>query len=197
MTRSAVSWIVPGWLNPANLFTLLRLVCIPFAVAAILRGEHGRALWIVLAAGLTDAIDGALARRFGMATAAGAYFDPIVDKLFLSCVYIALGAISSVPLWLVIEILARDLLILAGAGAAILFWKMRDFPPSAWGKASTFLQIAFSLAVMIGNAAPGSFAAVPARAGVWPVAVLTAFSGCHYLWITLRRSAPRVDRPPR
>jgi cardiolipin synthase len=180
---------VPRWLNLANLFTLLRLVCVPFAAAAILRGDHGRALWIVLAAGLTDAIDGALARRFGMATAAGAYFDPIVDKLFLNCVYIALGAISSVPGWLVIEILARDILILTGAGVAILFLKMRDFPPSVWGKASTLLQIAFAVAVMIGNAVPGPLATALARAGIWPVAAVTAFSGFHYLLGTIRRMA--------
>jgi cardiolipin synthase len=179
---------VPRWLNLANLFTLIRLACVPFAVQAILRHQHDRALTIVLAAGLTDVIDGTLARRFGMATSVGAYLDPITDKLFLSAVYVALAMISSVPWWLMIEIFLRDFLILAGSGAAILFLHMRHFPPSVWGKASTFLQIFCALMIMIGNAAPGSAASRWAGALIWPVAVLTAFSGLHYLWRVLARN---------
>ena len=177
---------MPRWLNLANLFTLIRLAAVPFAVQAILRQQHDRALTIVLVAGLTDIIDGTLARRFGMATSVGAYFDPITDKIFLSAVYIALATISSVPWWLVIEIFARDFLILAASGAAILFLRVRDFPPSVWGKASTFLQILCALVVMIGNAAPGSAASRWSGALIWPVAVLTAFSGIHYLGRGLR-----------
>jgi cardiolipin synthase len=177
---------VPRWLNIANLLTLARLACVPFAVQAILRQQHERALAIVLAAALTDTIDGALARRFGMATNVGAYLDPITDKIFLSAVYIALAKISSVPWWLVIEIFARDFLILAASGASILFLGKRHFPPSIWGKASTFLQILCALVVMIGNAAPDSPASRWVGALIWPVAALTAFSGAHYLWRGLR-----------
>jgi cardiolipin synthase len=184
---------VPRWLNLANLFTLARLACVPFAVQAIVREEHGRALVIVLAAGLTDAIDGTLARRFGMATSVGAYLDPITDKLFLSAVYISLAVISSVPRWLVIEIFARDFLILTASGAAILFLRRRQFPPSIWGKASTFLQILCALVVMIGNAAPNSGASRWAAALTWPVAILTAFSGVHYLWRGLRGSTEQAE----
>jgi cardiolipin synthase len=177
---------VPRWINIANLFTLVRLACVPFAVQAILRQQHDRALTIVLIGGLTDVIDGTLARRFGMATSVGAYLDPITDKIFLSAVYIALAMISSVPWWLVIEIFVRDFLILAGSGAAILFFRKRHFPPSVWGKASTFLQILCALVVMIGNAMEDSAASRWAGALIWPVAILTAFSGLHYLWRGLR-----------
>ena len=183
---------VPHWINLANLFTLVRMACVPFAVHAILREQHGRALAIVLVGGVTDIIDGTLARRFGMATSVGAYLDPITDKIFLSAVYICLAAISSVPWWLVIEIFSRDFLILAGCGAAILLLHMRQFPPSVWGKASTFLQIFCALLVMIGNASPASGASRWAAALFWPVAALTAFSGIHYLWrglFLLRNSA--------
>src|SRR5258708_40035081 len=100
--KSSIVKEVPPWLNAANLFTLVRLAAVPFAVQAILLEHHGRALAIVLAAGLTDAVDGALARHFGMATSVGAYLDPIVDKLFLSAIYISLATVSSVPWWLVI-----------------------------------------------------------------------------------------------
>src|ERR1700694_3730165 len=173
---------VPRWLNIANLLTLARLAAVPFAVHAILTHQHRRALAIVLVAGLTDTVDGALARRFGMATSVGAYLDPIVDKLFLSAVYISLAMIASVPWWLVIEIFSRDFLILASCGAAILFLRMRRFPPSIWGKASTFLQILCALVIMIGNAAPESAAARWSGLPICPVAALTGFSGLHYLW---------------
>lgn len=157
-------------------------------MAAILAGRHGRALALVLAAGLTDTIDGALARRFGMATETGAYLDPIVDKIFLSAVYISLARISVVPWWLVIEIFSRDILILALCAAALLFTGTRRFPPSIWGKASTFLQILCALFIMIGDARPGW---PLARTLVWPTALLAAFSGLHYL----ARAARTVARP--
>jgi cardiolipin synthase len=187
--------VVPRWLNIANLLTLARLAAVPFAVRAILTSQHGRALAIVLAAGLTDTVDGAIARRFGIATSVGAYLDPIVDKLFLSAVYICLAIISSVPWWLVVEIFTRDFLILASSGAAILFLRMRRFPPSIWGKASTFLQILCALVIMIGNAAPDSAAARWSCVLIWPVAALTAFSGLHYLWRGFRSPGSHSAAP--
>ena len=177
--------VVPRWLNIANLLTLARLAAVPFAVRAILSNQHGQALAIVLAAGLSDTVDGALARRFGMATSVGAYLDPIVDKLFLSAVYISLATISSVPWWLVVEIFARDLLILASCGVAIVFLRVRRFPPSIWGKASTFLQILCALVIMIGNAFPHPFQ-YWSGVLIWPVALLTGFSGVHYIWRAIR-----------
>jgi cardiolipin synthase len=162
------------------------LAAAPFAVYSILTGRHDRALAIVLAGGLTDTIDGALARRFGSATEAGAYLDPIVDKIFLSAVYITLAQIGAVPWWLVIGIFSRDFLILSLCGAAILFTGARRFPPSVWGKASTFLQILCALCIMIGNVRPDWIAA---HALIWPTAILTAMSGLHYLLRTARTLA--------
>jgi cardiolipin synthase len=186
---------VPPWLNVANLFTLARLAAAPFAVHAILLGQHTLALAIVLAAGLSDTVDGALARRFGMTTSVGAYLDPIVDKLFLSAVYISLAMIAAVPWWLVVEIFARDFLILAACGAAILFLNIRRFPPSLWGKLSTFLQILCALVVMIGNTVPHTLAARWSGLLIWPVALLTGFSGLHYLWRGLRSPASHSPSP--
>ena len=127
-----------------------------------------------------------------MATQAGAYLDPLVDKLFLSAVYICLAVVSSVPWWLVAEIFARDFLILALSGAAMAFLGWRRFPPSVWGKASTFLQIFCALIVMIGNAAPQSIASGCGAALIWPVALLTGFSGIHYFWRGFREFRGRV-----
>ena len=169
---------MPRWLNVANLLTLARLVAVPFAVQAILEREHGLALAIVLAAGLTDAVDGAIARRFGQTTRVGAYLDPIVDKLFLSAIYISLAAVSAVPWWLVIEIFLRDLVLLASSSALFLSRRMRRFPPSLWGKASTFLQIVLALLILIRESAPDAL--------LWAVATLTGFSGLHYIWRGIR-----------
>jgi cardiolipin synthase (CMP-forming) len=173
---------MPRWLNIANLFTFLRLIAVPFAMQAVLRGEHGRALAIVALAAITDAVDGTLARRFGMATPEGAYFDPIVDKVFLSAIFISLASIGSAPWWIVIVIFARDAIILTASGLAILLARKRQFPPSLWGKASTFLQIVYALWLMFANATGWGRPELL----MWPVAALTSFSGVHYIWRGLR-----------
>src|SRR6266700_1002983 len=132
---------MPGWINIANLFTLLRLGLVPFVVAAILQGSHLLALGLFIAAGLTDAIDGALARGFGLATQSGAYLDPFADKCLLSGIFLALGSSGIIPWWFVTVVLGRDLYILIGVLGILALTKVRKFPPSVWGKASTFVQI--------------------------------------------------------
>ena len=129
-----------NFLNVPNLLTLARLLAVPFAVRAILRGQHGLALAIVLAAAVTDTIDGAVARRFGLATSVGAYLDPIVDKIFLSAVYISLALISTVPWWLVAEIFTRDVVILASSGALLLLGRMHSFPPACGARRAPFCR---------------------------------------------------------
>src|SRR5438067_4586400 len=108
-------------LNPANLVTLSRLVFAPFIGNAILHGRPREAFVLLVIAGFTDVIDGGLARRFGWSTAAGAYLDPIADKVLLSTVYICLAFHGRVPWWFVAVIFGRDLLILASSGVALAF----------------------------------------------------------------------------
>src|SRR4051795_5272547 len=132
---------MPRWLNLPNFFTLLRVVLTPFVIQAIISGRHMVALELFAIAAFTDILDGAAARRLQLTTRTGAYFDPIADKLLLSGVFLALAAARIVPWWLVAIIFGRDLLILSGVGAVLLFTSVRGFPPSVWGKASTFVQI--------------------------------------------------------
>lgn len=176
-----------AWVNAANVFTLVRLASVPFIVRAILNQQHETALAIFVVAALTDAIDGTLARHFHMATQFGAYLDPITDKLFLSSIYLSLAAAGSVPVWLVALIFGRDLAMLTASGIAYRFLGMRRFPPSVFGKASTFFQIVCAAAVL------GSKAGLPlggfTQPLVWPAAALTTFSGVHYIWRGLRRPA--------
>src|SRR5215472_9343425 len=123
---------MPGWLNPANLFTFLRLGLVPFVVRAILQGNHLLALVLFIAAGLTDVVDGALARGFSMVTPSGAYLDPLADKCLLSGIFLALGSSGIVPWWFVALVFGRDLYILVGALAFLSLTKVRKFPPSIW-----------------------------------------------------------------
>jgi len=117
------------WINAANLLTLLRLVLVPFVILAILEGHHTLALALFAGAALTDVLDGAVARRFGLATPAGAWLDPVADKCLLSGVFLALAGAGTVPWWLVAIIFGRDFYLLAGAATVMLLTPIRKFPP--------------------------------------------------------------------
>jgi cardiolipin synthase len=164
--------------NLPNLFTLARLVLAPFVAFDILHGRYSRAILLLFAAGLTDVIDGFLARRLQISTRAGAYFDPIADKILLSVIYVSLGLADAMPWWMVAVVFGRDVLILAMAGYGLLFTSLRKFPPSVWGKISTFFQIAAALVVM------GARAGIPAPVTLALSLMLaaTVISGLHYVW---------------
>jgi len=171
---------MPQWLNVPNLFTLLRLILLPFIIQAIFNSRHLVALELFGAAALTDALDGAWARRFGVSTSVGAYFDPIADKCLLSGVFLALALGELLPWWLVGLVFARDLYILSGVCLFLIFTSVRRFPPSVWGKASTLVQILTVVAYMVRNAFPNPAWAVLAEAMLWPSAALTLWSGIDY-----------------
>jgi len=171
-----------NWLNLPNLFTLARLALAPLVVFEILNQRHMAAAALFAIAAATDLIDGYLARRLHSATSAGAYLDPIADKLLLSGVFLALAVIRSAPLWLVGVIFGRDLLILGSSGAALLLTRLRAFPPSVWGKASTFFQILTAVAYLARNALGSPVFATLCAALIWPAAALTVWSGIDYGW---------------
>ena len=174
--------------NLPNLFTLARLVLAPFVAADILHHRYGRAIVLFFLAGISDAIDGFLARRLQASTPAGAYFDPIADKILLSVVYISLGAAGAMPWWMVAVVFGRDALILAMAAYGLLFTTIRKFPPSRWGKISTFFQIAAALVVMGARAG----LAAPVTLALSLMVVGTIVSGLHYVWralVLLRQTA--------
>ena len=165
-----------------NLLTMARLLLAPFIFAAVVNGRHALALVLFACAALTDGLDGLLARRFRQVTPIGAYLDPIADKVLLSGVYLSLAVAGSVPWWLVVMIFGRDLFLLASSGIALLFTGYRHFHPSAWGKASTFAQIACALAWMAQNVVNSPAVHALAEALIWPVAALTVWSALHYSW---------------
>jgi cardiolipin synthase (CMP-forming) len=169
-----------------NLLTVLRLVLVPFILAAILTGRYFPALVLFGAAALTDILDGAAARRWGSITAAGAYLDPIADKILLSGVFLALAAAHFVPWWLVALIFGRDVLILGGVGLIMALTAERRFAPSGWGKASTFIQIATVSLALWRSVEPNPAVNALAFAMLWPCAAMTAASGLDYTWRAVR-----------
>ncbi len=102
-----------------NLITLARILLVPVVVWAIAAGEMQIAFLLFLAAGISEPVDGFLAKRFGMATELGAYLDPLADKVMIVSIYVALGITGAIPRWLVILVVSRDIMIV---GAVILSW---------------------------------------------------------------------------
>lgn len=170
------------WLTLPNLFTLARLLLAPVAVWAILSRRDFAALCIFALAAATDLIDGYWARHFGAASASGAMLDPIADKALMSGVYLALALAGSVPWWLVGVIFGRDLLILAATVFALSATKLRAFPPSVWGKASTFFQVLTAVCFLGRNAFEWRLLSVLSATLIWPTLALTVWSGIHYGW---------------
>jgi len=128
--------------------TAARLALVPVVAAEVLGGNSGAALALTLVAGLTDGVDGFLARRYGWTSRLGAWLDPLADKALLVTLFLTLGRVGAVPWWLVVLVLARDVIILLMVGAAFAWTAIRDFPPSIWGKLSTLVQVGACVGVL-------------------------------------------------
>jgi cardiolipin synthase len=157
-------------------------VLTPFIADGILHGRPLAAFWLAIAAGFTDIIDGFLARCFGSATTTGAYLDPIADKVLLSTIYMCLAIRATIPWWFVAIVFGRDFLILAASALALTFTTARKFPPSIWGKLSTFLQIVAAVVWMGRDAFPSLTLDSIGTALIWVSAAATVWSGVHYTW---------------
>src|SRR5258705_13661533 len=131
-------------LSIPNLITLARILAVPVILWAVTSGEVRIAFALFLAAGLSDLIDGFLAKRFGMATELGAYLDPLADKAMIISIYVALGIVEAIPRWLVILVVSRDIMIVS---AVILSWlvdKPVKLQPIAVSKLNTVAQIVYA-----------------------------------------------------
>ncbi len=173
---------MPGWVNVANALTLLRLLLVPWIVEAIARGEHLLGVILFVVAAWTDLFDGLAARSLGKVTGFGARLDPIADKCLLSGVFLALAFAGSIPWWVVAVVFGRDIAILLGAVLLMRRTTVRDFPPSIWGKLSTFTQIVTVVSWMSANAFPSAFTSGFAAFMLWPCVTITIWSGAHYAW---------------
>ena len=155
---------------------------VPGIVASILSGQHAVALALFFSAALSDALDGIFARWLNQTSRFGARLDPIADKCLMGAVFLALAFSGALPWWLVFVVFGRDAGILLGAMLLMRVTSVRDFPPSVWGKASTFVQIATVVARMTYGVLPSAFTYGSAAFLLWPCAVITIWSGLHYAW---------------
>ena len=143
------------WTLP-NFITLVRLAMLPFFLLSIAEGRFGIALILFVAAGISDGVDGYLARRFQMNSALGAYLDPIADKLLLMSSYLFLAvpsypAVVKIPVWLALLVISRDILLMLVALLLILSANKRRFPPTWLGKVATVTLIVTVLFVLCAN----------------------------------------------
>ena len=139
-------------LTTANQLTILRIVFVPVFISLLAYGEIGWALGTFVAAGITDVLDGIIARRFGQKTSIGAVLDPLADKLLMTASLLILSLPqmefhNTIPRWLMILVIFRDVFILLVSLIIVLMVGWRVFTPSPYGKASTALQVFTVLAV--------------------------------------------------
>ena len=168
--------------------TLARLCAVPLTIWLILRGEFAAAFWVFVAAGVTDALDGALARWFDARTTIGGYLDPIADKALLVSVYIALAAQGLVPVWLTILVVFRDLLIVGGVLLSHTLGQPVVMSPLAISRLNTVAQIVLAglvLAMAGMDVADSGIAAMMMAVA----AATTAISGAAYAVKWVRRLA--------
>lgn len=131
-----------------NIITLGRILLVPIVVWAISQGLMWLAFVLFLAAGVSDAVDGFLAKRFNMTTVLGAYLDPLADKALIVSIYVTLGVNGLIPRWLVILVVSRDILIIGGIMLSWVMGSPLKIKPLLVSKLNTVAQIAFACTVL-------------------------------------------------
>lgn len=167
-------------MNLPNLITIARILLVPFIIWLIVSGEMLAAFLAFLVAGISDGVDGFLAKRWSQVTALGAHLDPLADKLLLVSIFVALGVGSYLPPWLVILVVSRDLLILGGLMVAWVMHRPMAIKPLVISKINTFGQILL-VAGVLGVLGLGLHYPRLIEFGTYAVGALTVASGALYL----------------
>ena len=184
-----------GNLTLANQLTILRIMLIPAFVLLLVDGRLGAALLVFAFAGVTDALDGLIARRAGQRTSLGAWLDPMADKLLLVTTFVvltipAIPLTNHLPLWLTVSVISRDIVIIGVVAIVNLAMGPRTFRPSIWGKMTTAALILTSVIVMYFNYLGKT--SVLVDAAIWISFGLTAISAADY-FLRLRLL---INEPP-
>ena len=166
-----------------NLLTLLRLSFIPFIVSSILDGRYGIALVLFVLAGISDGLDGLLARALGQRTKLGEYLDPIADKLLISTLFLVLSAMHRIPWRVTAVVFGRDIIILVVCALVYVTTPLRDFSPTVFGKANTVAQIVTLGAAILSEVRSWMWMLALKRIGIWTVFALTILSALHYVFL--------------
>jgi cardiolipin synthase (CMP-forming) len=180
-------------LNLPNIVTFARLCAVPLAFWLVLEQRIGQAFLLFVAAGLSDALDGWLARRYG-GNAVGAAMDPVADKALLVTMYITLAAVGMLPAWLAILVVFRDAVIVGGIVALSVMGHAVAIRPLYISKVNTTLQIVLVAITLLQGAfdlhLPGLLPLL-----IWCVALTTLASGSAYVWKTARGDSGASSGP--
>lgn len=170
-----------------NYLTFLRLCIIPFLVLAILDKHYPLAFWLFITAGITDALDGLLARLLHQRTLLGEYLDPVADKLLLSTLFLVLHHEGYISRRVTVLVFGRDLGILIVAALLYASMGMREFRPSIWGKGNTLAQIIALLSVLLSLFYAPLWVLFIRHWALNATVALTLISWLHYTWRVTRR----------
>lgn len=170
-----------------NILTLLRICLAPFLVAAILQDRFTLGFSLFVAAGLTDALDGVLARVLKQRTMLGQYLDPVADKLLLSTLFVVLMLKGLIPTTVTVLVLGRDVGILLVAAILYAAVGRREFYPSIFGKANTVAQVTAVGVVMLHQVISSGWVVILRLVALDATVGLTVASGLHYAWIASHR----------
>ncbi len=173
-------------MNIPNSLTILRILLIPVYIGLLVYERFDQALIVLLVAGITDALDGTIARAANQRTRLGAFLDPLADKLLLTSGFITLSSIHLIPSWVTIVVVSRDAMLLLGTAVAEFTESNIDIAPTFLGKGTTFLQLAYVLLVIFLSSHHMDLALLsPLLIGMM---AFTVSSGLHYLYRGYRRA---------
>ncbi len=174
-------------MNIPNLITLLRLLLAPVVIWLLLEHEPGWAFGLFIFAGITDALDGMIAKRLGQITEIGAFLDPIADKVLLAGIFITLGVMHEIPAWLVLLTVSRDVLIVGGVLLLYTLDVKVSMQPLMVSKLNTVVQIVL-VGMVLGGMNMPQFEILSSLISytIWLAALTTSISGGAYILAWLK-----------
>jgi len=166
-------------MNIPNSLTILRILLVPCYVGLLVYGRFDQALIVLIVAGITDALDGAIARVTNQHTKLGAVLDPLADKLLLTSGFITLSLIHLIPSWVTILVVSRDVILMLGTAVAHVTDSHVDITPTFLGKGTTFLQLSYIVMVIFLSSHHIDLAVMLPL--LFCMVSFTLLSGLHYL----------------
>ncbi len=174
-------------LTAPNQITLLRMLFLPFIVNNLVKHDYKWALWLFIFAGLSDGLDGLLARTLHQQTILGQYLDPIADKLLMSTMFLVLSIEHLIKWKFTVMVFSRDVSILLVSGVLYMIAGLRDFRPSILGKANTFAQVAAVFFVLLFQVKPLWGLAVVCTVFLRATFLFAIASAAHYAFLVQHR----------
>jgi len=165
-----------------NLLTLARIAACPILVLLLYEHNYDLALYLFIAAGITDGLDGYIAKQFNYVSNLGKVLDPMADKLLIGSTYIMLAILGDIPFWLVVLVMFRDLVIVVGYLIIAVMVQTVSVRPTWSSKVNTFLQISLMVSVLLEKSAILSVPII-VDALILGVLVTTVISGIQYVWL--------------